>query len=81
LGWPEHAPFDRIICGAGSPQIPPAWIDQLADGGRILAPVGPEDAQTLQALERTDGDIRRREICDVRFVKLIGDEGWSPPGS
>lgn len=76
LGWPEQAPFDRIICGAASPDVPGSWIDQLADGGRIVVPTGGEFAQTLIAIEKNDGSIRRRTVCDVRFVKLIGQHGW-----
>lgn len=77
LGWPEEAPFDRIICGAAAPEVPESWIDQLADGGRILVPVGGVGAQTLIRLDKTAGQVRRQSICDVRFVKLIGQAGWS----
>ncbi len=76
VGWPEEAPFDRIICGAGAPDAPQAWIDQLADGGRIVVPTGGQDCQMLVRIEKTRGQVTRREICDVRFVKLIGREGW-----
>jgi protein-L-isoaspartate(D-aspartate) O-methyltransferase len=51
LGWREESPFDRIISGAGSPDVPRSWIDQLADGGRIVAPVGGEDCQMLLAVD------------------------------
>ena len=50
-GWAEHAPFDRIICGAAGPDVPEAWIDQLADAGRIVMPVGPSDFQELIAVD------------------------------
>jgi protein-L-isoaspartate(D-aspartate) O-methyltransferase len=76
LGWPEEAPFDRIVCGAGGPDVPPAWVEQLAEGGRIVMPVGSEHSQTLTAIDRVQGKIRQRPICDVRFVKLIGEQGW-----
>ncbi|MFA6132996.1 MAG: protein-L-isoaspartate(D-aspartate) O-methyltransferase [Phycisphaerae bacterium] len=76
LGWPAQGPFDRIISGAAAPGVPQPWIDQLADGGKIVLPVGGEDAQTLLVLDRQGNAIRRREICDVRFVKLIGKVGW-----
>jgi len=76
LGWPEEAPFDGIICGAGAPEVPPPWIDQLADGGRIVLPVGGQDFQTLMVVEKAGDKVRRREICDVRFVRLIGRQGW-----
>jgi len=76
LGWPAEAPFHRIICGAGAPDVPEAWLEQLVDGGRIVAPVGGVDAQTLILVERDAQRVRRREICDVRFVRLIGQDGW-----
>lgn len=76
LGWPEEAPFDRIICGAASPDVPQAWIDQLADGGRIVVPVGGHYVQTLIALDKKGEKVTRRKICGVRFVKLIGRQGW-----
>jgi protein-L-isoaspartate(D-aspartate) O-methyltransferase len=76
LGWPEQAPFDRIVCGAGAPDVPPAWIEQLADDGRIILPVGGLNAQVLELIEKHGQSIRRREVCDVRFVKLIGCQGW-----
>ena len=76
LGWPEEAPFDGIICGAGAPALPPAWEEQLAEGGRIVAPVGGLDSQTLLVAQKLAGRLRRREVCGVRFVKLIGEGGW-----
>jgi len=72
LGWAAQAPFDRIICGAGAIDVPKPWIAQLADGGRIIMPVGGEHYQTLVLVERQADKISRRELCDVRFVKLIG---------
>lgn len=76
VGWPAEAPFDRIICGAACPDVPESWTDQLADGGRVVAPVGGEHVQTLVVVEKHPGRLCRRELCDVRFVKLIGREGW-----
>ncbi|MCK4625469.1 MAG: protein-L-isoaspartate(D-aspartate) O-methyltransferase [Phycisphaerae bacterium] len=76
LGWAEHAPFDRIICGAAGPDVPEAWIEQLADGGRIVMPVGGPEVQNLVAVEKHGDKITRRDICGVRFVKLIGRQGW-----
>ncbi len=76
LGWAEEAPFDRIICGAAAPELPGAWIDQLTDGGRIVLPVGGEDVQVLLVVEKHGRKIRRREVCGVRFVKLIGRDAW-----
>jgi protein-L-isoaspartate(D-aspartate) O-methyltransferase len=77
LGWPEEAPFDGIICGAAAPEVPPSWIDQLADGGRIALPVGGSFSQVLTVLEKRGDQLQQHEVCGVRFVKLIGQEGWS----
>ena len=75
-GLPAEAPFDGIVSGAAGPDVPPCWLDQLIDGGRIVIPVGGEEMQTLISLKKDGPHIRRRAICDVRFVKLIGREGW-----
>ncbi len=77
LGWPEEAPFDRIISAAAAPSIPQPWIDQLADHGRIILPLGDRDHQILTSVEKHGGKVIRHEICGVRFVKLIGRHGWS----
>ena len=76
MGWAEYAPFDRIICGAGAPQTPGAWIEQLSDGGRIILPVGDTEVQTLMVVDKSGDKVRRRRLCDVRFVKLIGEQAW-----
>jgi protein-L-isoaspartate(D-aspartate) O-methyltransferase len=72
-GWPEHAPFDRIILTAAPPRIPQALIDQLAAGGRLVAPVGGSPlSQELVVLEkRPDGSIRRRSVGGVMFVPMV----------
>jgi protein-L-isoaspartate(D-aspartate) O-methyltransferase len=72
-GWPEKAPFDRIILTAAPEQIPPKLIEQLKPGGRLLAPVGPSSwNQELVLVEKAgDGRIRKRSILDVRFVPMI----------
>ena len=80
LGWPEHAPYDRIICGAAGPDVPEAWIDQLVDGGRIVMPVGRSESQMLVTVEKTGRRVTRREFCAVRFVRLIGRNGWPDDG-
>lgn len=76
VGLADEAPFDRIICGAAAPDVPQQWIDQLADGGRIVAPVGGEYIQELAIVEKFGGKVTRRSSCGVRFVKLIGLAGW-----
>jgi len=76
LGWVEHAPYDGIICGAAAPDVPQSWIDQLADGGRIVLPAGGPAVQSLIVLTKSGRQLKRRAFCDVRFVKLIGEQGW-----
>ena len=78
LGWPEHAPYDAIVVAAGGPDVPSALIDQLAVGGRLVMPVGENRAlQQLVRVQRTpSGDLRTEELGDVRFVPLIGAQGW-----
>ena len=75
-GWCEHAPFDRIICAAAAPDLPDPWAEQLADGGKIVAPVGGRFTQTLVVYDKHGGQLSRREVCGVRFVKLLGQHGW-----
>jgi len=78
LGWPEAAPFDRIVITAGAPKIPEALLkSQLADGGIAVLPVGPADQQTLVEVHRKGDLLETVDICACRFVKLIGAEGWS----
>jgi len=75
-GWPQEAPFDRVLCAAAAEQVPGAWIDQLADGGVLVTPVGGGFAQTLTRLEKRGGEVQRRDFCPCRFVPLLGeDEG------
>ena len=76
LGWPEKAPFDKIICGAAGPDIPQAWLEQLADGGKIVAPVGSIYCQQIEVVQRLGERFERFKTSDVRFVKLIGEQGW-----
>lgn len=78
LGWPEHAPYDAIIVTAGAPDVPQPLLEQLAVGGRLVIPVGrSRNMQTLVRVRRmTEHDYRREELCDVRFVPLIGAAGW-----
>lgn len=76
LGCPDRAPYDRIICAAGAPEVPPAWIEQLAERGRMLLPVGSLESQTLLRVDKIDGQIRRTDLGPVRFVPLLGADGW-----
>ncbi|MFM0011403.1 protein-L-isoaspartate(D-aspartate) O-methyltransferase [Paraburkholderia sediminicola] len=79
LGLPERAPFDAIVATASGPGVPPAWSAQLEIGGRLVMPVGPDpEHQQLIRLTRDSSTIYREEILDlVRFVPLIGAQGWS----
>lgn len=81
LGWPEQAPFDAIMVAAAGPRVPGALREQLAEGGRLVMPIGPEGAvQSLIRLMRTGPDAWAREVlCDVRFVPLISRQGWDEP--
>jgi protein-L-isoaspartate(D-aspartate) O-methyltransferase len=80
LGWPEHAPFDAIVVAAGGPEIPGTLKRQLKIGGRLVIPVGAD--QRVQELVRVtryaDDGFKTEDIADVRFVPLIGKEGWLP---
>jgi protein-L-isoaspartate(D-aspartate) O-methyltransferase len=77
-GWPEAAPFDRILVTAGAPRIPEALLkSQLIDGGIAVVPVGPIDEQMLMEVHRAGDKLVSSDICACRFVKLIGDEGWA----
>ena len=76
VGWPSEAPFDRIIVTAGGPRIPEPLIAQLADPGRLVMPVGGQDMQELQVVDKRDGSITVATIEQVRFVDLIGAHGW-----
>ncbi len=73
LGWPEHAPYDAILVSASGPAIPPALLEQLAVGGRLVMPLGaPREAQTLVRVRRcADGTLEREDLSEVRFVPLV----------
>ena len=72
LGAPEHAPFDRIIVTAAAAKVPPALLDQLAEGGILVAPIGSAGGvQDLVRLEKRGGKIERQEFMAVRFVPLL----------
>ncbi len=76
LGWPEHAPYDRIVVTAGAPVVPKALIGQLAEEGKLVIPVGDRMSQTLQILTKHQGQLRTETSCQCVFVKLIGQDGW-----
>lgn len=77
-GWPDAAPFDRILITAGAPDIPEMLLKtQLVDGGIAVLPVGPAHEQMLIEVVRKGDQLARTDICACRFVKLIGAEGWT----
>ena len=71
LGWPEAAPFDRIIVTAAADEPPSALLDQLAEGGIMVIPLKEEDEERLVRLKRSDGRIAREPLLAVRFVPLV----------
>jgi len=71
-GWPERAPFDAIVIAAAPPEIPPPLLDQLAMGGRLVAPVG-EGEQELVVVKRTAAGLTTRTLLPVRFVPMTGE--------
>jgi protein-L-isoaspartate(D-aspartate) O-methyltransferase len=75
LGWPEFAPFNAIIVTCAPAQIPEPLKEQLAEGGRMVIPVGESGFQQLFLLTKKDGKIIREKIIDVRFVPMVNDKG------
>jgi len=71
LGLPQHAPYDAIVVSAAASEIPLALFQQLAEGGRLLVPVGPMEAQRLEWVRKEDGKAVTRELEGCRFVPLI----------
>ncbi|MBI9110151.1 protein-L-isoaspartate(D-aspartate) O-methyltransferase [Maridesulfovibrio ferrireducens] len=77
MGWPDEAPFDRIIVTAGGPEIPQYLIDQLADHGRMVIPVGKEKRrQQLILVTKEDGKVTETDMGGCAFVDLVGKQGW-----
>ena len=77
LGWPPAAPYDAIVVAAGGPSVPVSLRNQLAENGRLIMPVGSYKKQKLQLVWRkSDGQFGSKTLTPVRFVPLIGSEGW-----
>lgn len=74
-GWPAHAPYAAIVSSAACVQTPKAWLEQLADGGRIVGPIGPPDAQHLVRVTRGPRGVVRDSLLPVRYVPLIRGDG------
>jgi protein-L-isoaspartate(D-aspartate) O-methyltransferase len=76
LGLPDHAPYDVIVVSAAAPRMPDALIQQLADGGRLIAPVGSAHAQELLFVRRLGNEVEKRYLHGCRFVPLVGTQGF-----
>jgi protein-L-isoaspartate(D-aspartate) O-methyltransferase len=76
FGWREYAPFDAILVSAGAPAVPEPLLQQLAEGGRLLVPIGSLEEQRLVLYRRVNGQVESREVAPVRFVPLVGHHGW-----
>lgn len=77
LGLPEKAPFDAIVAAAGGPDVPAAWKEQLAPGGRLIMPVGTRTEQRLiRVVLDEHGNTSEEDLLPVRFVALVGSAGW-----
>ena len=76
LGWRQYAPFDAILVGAAAPSVPPAYTEQLAEGGRLLIPIGDRDEQVLTVITRRGDTLEQTTAGPVRFVPLLGKDSW-----
>jgi len=74
-GWPEMAPFDGIIVTCSPTNIPQALIDQLAEGGRLVIPVGLKNVKKLMLLVKANGEIKKQSVIPVRFVPMVDKKG------
>jgi protein-L-isoaspartate(D-aspartate) O-methyltransferase len=77
IGWSRYAPYDAILVAAAAPDIPQPLVDQLAEGGRMLVPVGSLQAQRLVLVRKQGGEVTSEEILDCTFVPLLGRFGWA----
>lgn len=76
LGWPEHGPYDAILVGAASPDVPQPLLDQLSPDGQLLIPLGDRDTQQLVRVQRGPEGFARSNLDAMRFVPLIGQHGF-----
>ena len=76
LGWRQYGPYDAILVSAAAPSVPPAYTEQLAEGGRLLIPLGERDEQMLTVITRRGDALEQVEAGPVRFVPLLGKESW-----
>ena len=80
-GLPVRAPYDRIVVTAGAPVIPDALIQQLAEGGILVVPVGNRETQNMMRITKTKGTIHKEEFDTFAFVPLLGEGGWKAKSS
>jgi protein-L-isoaspartate(D-aspartate) O-methyltransferase len=76
VGWREFAPYDAILVSAASPKVPQPLVEQLADGGKLVIPLGGMEEQDLVMFTRRGDELIRESILPVRFVPLLGTHGW-----
>jgi protein-L-isoaspartate(D-aspartate) O-methyltransferase len=76
VGWRAHAPYDSILVSAASPKVPEPLVEQLADGGRLVIPLGGKEEQDLVMFTRHGTELQRENVLPVRFVPLLGSHGW-----
>ncbi|HEX8392003.1 MAG TPA: protein-L-isoaspartate(D-aspartate) O-methyltransferase [Longimicrobium sp.] len=76
IGWSKFAPYDAILVAAAAPDVPGPLLDQMAEGGRLLIPVGGRDMQRLVCIRRADGRYTEEEVTACTFVPLLGRFGW-----
>lgn len=76
LGWRQYARYDAILVSAAAPDVPQSYVEQLAEGGRLLIPLGDREEQTLYSMVKRGDHMEREEIGPVRFVPLVGKHSW-----
>jgi len=76
MGWHAEAPYDAILVTAAAPSVPPPLLEQLAEGGRLVIPVGAEDQQELLRIAKHRGGLTQKSLYACRFVPLLGRYGW-----
>ncbi len=80
VGWRAHAPYDAILVSAASPKVPDPLVEQLAEGGKLIIPVGGQEEQELVMFTKRGAELIRESVLPVRFVPLVGTHGWREKG-
>lgn len=78
-GWPEEAPFDRVVVAAMAPELPSVLFRQLRETGRMVIPIGTVEQQRLELITKSAGQPVVQVLCGCLFVKLVGEQGWPEP--